>query len=81
MDDLVLETERGSTKSGVSPQVIVNLFQKWFGPEGSDHQGASSHSGHLTFITNAARKIRTVGGSLRDVQQLTVHSSLQTTQC
>eukprot|EP00919_Chromeraceae_sp_WS-2016_P030919 GHVR01073148.1.p1 GENE.GHVR01073148.1~~GHVR01073148.1.p1 ORF type:complete len:224 (-),score=31.94 GHVR01073148.1:60-731(-) len=80
MDGFIIRTERGSTISGVSPQVIVNLFQKWFGPEGMDFQGASSHSGRRTFITNAAKKISTVGGSLRDVQQLAGHSSLQTTQ-
>jgi len=80
MDGFIIRTERGSTISGVSAQVIVNLFQKWFGPEGLDYQGASSHSGRRTFITNAAKKISTVGGSLRDVQQLAGHSSLQTTQ-
>jgi len=39
-----------------------------------------SGCGRRTFITNAAKKISTVGGSLRDVQQLAGHSSLQTTQ-
>jgi integrase/recombinase XerD len=34
----------------------------------------------MLIITNAARKISTVGGSLRDVQALAGHSSLQTTQ-
>jgi integrase/recombinase XerD len=32
------------------------------------------------FITNAARKISTVGGSLRVVQMLAGHSSLSVTQ-
>jgi site-specific recombinase XerD len=33
-----------------------------------------------TFITRAARKVSEVGGSVRDVQQLAGHASLQTTQ-
>jgi len=35
---------------------------------------------YLAFITNAARRISTVGGSLRDVQLLAGHSALSTTQ-
>jgi len=40
----------------------------------------SSHSGRRTFITNAAPKISTVGGSLKDVQELAGHANLRTTQ-
>jgi integrase len=49
------------------------------GPNFRDHL-CSSHSGRRTFITNAAKKITTVGGSLRDVQALAGHSSLAVTQ-
>jgi integrase/recombinase XerD len=61
-----------------SPQAIVNLFQRWYRHLG--FLGCSSHSGRRTFITNAARKISTVGGSLRGVQMLAGHSNLRTTQ-
>jgi integrase/recombinase XerD len=71
----VISTERSDRTSA---QAIVNLFQRWYRDLGL--VGCSSHSGRRTFITNAARKISTVGGSLRDVQALAGHSSLQTTQ-
>jgi integrase/recombinase XerD len=56
----------------------VNLFSRWYRDLG--FSGCSSHSGRRTFITNAARKISTVGGSLRDIQLLAGHSNLSTTQ-
>jgi integrase/recombinase XerD len=71
----VICTERGLQTSA---QVIVNMFHRWYRHLG--FYGCSSHSGRRTFITNAARKISTVGGSLRDVQELAGHSSLRTTQ-
>ena len=71
----VISTERSLS---TSPQAIVNMFQRWYRHLG--FVGCSSHSGRRTFITNAARKISTVGGSLRDVQMLAGHSNLRTTQ-
>ncbi len=67
----VITTER-TTRT--SPQAIVNLFSRWYADLG--FSGCSSNSGRRTFITNAARKISTVGGSLRDIQALAGHSNL-----
>jgi integrase/recombinase XerD len=71
----VVRTERSEK---TSPQAIVNMFATWFEDMGLN--GCSSHSGRRTFITNAAKKISSVGGSLRDVQMLAGHSSLAVTQ-
>lgn len=71
----VITTERSDHASA---QAVVNLFSRWYRELGLI--GCSSHSGRRTFITNAARKISTVGGSLRDVQALAGHSSLAVTQ-
>jgi len=75
ISNFVIQTERsGST----SAQSIVNMFARWYSDLGFD--GCSSHSGRRTFITQTARKISLVGGSLRDIQFLAGHSNLQTTQ-
>ncbi len=71
----IITTERAVATSA---QAVVNMFADWYRSLG--FTGCSSHSGRRTFITNAARKISTVGGSLRDVQALAGHSSLTTTQ-
>jgi len=74
-DDHIITTERGGNTSA---QVIVNMFGVWYSKLG--FEGCSSHSGRRTFVTTTARKISTVGGSMRDVQLLARHSSMQTTQ-
>jgi len=71
----VVRTERSASTSA---QSIVNMFSGWYKDLGLI--GCSSHSGRRTFITETAKKISTVGGSLRDIQMMVGHSSLQTTQ-
>ena len=71
----VITTERSARTQA---QAIVNMFAAWYADVGL--VGCSSHSGRRTFITNAARNITSVGGSLRDVQALAGHSSLAVTQ-
>jgi integrase/recombinase XerD len=56
----VITTERSDRTSA---QAVVNMFGQWYADLGLI--GCSSHSGRRTFITNAAKKITTVGGSLR----------------
>ncbi|MEI8186007.1 MAG: site-specific integrase [Chlorobiaceae bacterium] len=65
-------------RESTTPQAIVNQFQALYKRFG--FVGCSSHSGRRTFITNAARKISTVGGNAKDIQVLAGLSSLQTTR-
>jgi len=60
------------------PHSIVRWFERRY--RELKLAGCSSHSGRRTFITRAARKIHLVGGSLRDVQQLAGHRSIEHTQ-
>lgn len=71
----VINTERGQATTA---QVIVNFFHDLYKNIGFN--GCSSHSGRRTFITNAAKHISLVGGTLNDVRMLAGHSSLATTQ-
>jgi integrase/recombinase XerD len=57
---------------------IVNWFVAIFIELGIE--GCSSHSGRRTFITAAAKNVYRAGGSLRDVQVLAGHQSIDTTQ-
>ena len=60
------------------PNSIVNWFVTLFADLGYD--GCSSHSGRRTFITQAARNAHRTGCSLRDVQLLAGHRSIEVTQ-
>jgi integrase/recombinase XerD len=71
----VVRSERGGP---MTPLSIVVWFARTYQIVGLN--GCSSHSGRRTFITRAARLVHKAGGSLRDVQLLAGHRSIQTTQ-
>jgi integrase len=71
----IIRSERGGPMTALS---IVVWFNRVFRTIGL--KGCSSHSGRRTFITRAARLVHNAGGSLRDVQLLAGHRSIQTTQ-
>jgi integrase len=71
----VVLSERGYA---MTPLSIVVWFARAYRAIGLE--GCSSHSGRRTFITRAARLAHKAGGSLRDVQLLAGHRSIQTTQ-
>jgi integrase len=71
----VVLSERGCA---MTPLSIVVWFNRAFKNIGL--KGCSSHSGRRTFVTRAARIVHKAGGSLRDVQLLAGHRSIQTTQ-
>ena len=73
--DHVIVLERGRS---MTPLSIVVWFNRAFKNIGL--KGCSSHSGRRTFVTRAARLVHKAGGSLRDVQLLAGHRSIQTTQ-
>lgn len=73
--DVVLPSQRGGA---MRPNSIVNWFVAACRQAGLE--GCSSHSGRRTFITNAARRAHRAGASLRDVQLLAGHRSIETTQ-
>jgi integrase/recombinase XerD len=71
----VVLSERGGA---MTPLSIVVWFARAYRAVGLE--GCSSHSGRRTFITRAARLVHKAGGSLRDVQLLAGHRSIQMTQ-
>src|SRR6476646_4415575 len=73
----VIRSERGGSR-GMRPGSVVNWFRGLYRKLGLN--ACSSHAGRRTFITNAARLVFKAGGSLRDVQQLAGHRSIEQTQ-
>lgn len=71
----VVRSQRGGHMTARS---VVNWFAMLYADLG--FEGCSSHSGRRTFITQSARLIGKVGGSLRDVQELAGHRALTTTE-
>ncbi len=71
----VVTSERGGP---MRPLSVVIWFANAYHAVGLE--GCSSHSGRRTFITRAARLVHKAGGSIRDVQLLAGHRSIQTTQ-
>ena len=69
---------RSERNTPMAPASIVNWFTTAY--RGIGLTGCSSHSGRRTFVTRAARLVYNAGGSLRDVQILAGHRSIQTTQ-
>lgn len=74
-DGPVIRSVRGRAMTAGS---LVNWFADLYREAGLG--GCSSHSGRRTFVTRAARMVHAAGGSLRDVQQLAGHRSIETTQ-
>lgn len=74
-DGPVIVSARGGPLNANS---VVNWFVQLYGAIGA--VGCSSHSGRRTFITHAARNAHRAGASLRDVQLLAGHRSIETTQ-
>jgi integrase/recombinase XerD len=71
----VIRSELGSA---MRPGSVVNWFATAYRDLG--FAGCSSHSGRRTFISSAAKLVSKAGGSLRDVQQLAGHRSIDMTQ-
>jgi integrase len=71
----VIRSKRGGH---MRPNSLVNWFAVLYAE--LKFSGCSSHSGRRTFITSAARNIHRSGCSLRDVQLLAGHASIETTE-
>src|ERR1700719_1641385 len=71
----VIRSERGEA---LRPSSVVNWFARLYRALGFER--CTSHSGRRPSTRNAARVVFKAGGSLRDVQQLAGHRSIEHTQ-
>jgi integrase/recombinase XerD len=71
----VVRSARGGPMRAAS---VVYWFARLYADLG--FEGCSSHSGRRSFITVAARNLHRAGCSLRDVQLLAGHASIETTE-
>lgn len=71
----IIASRRGGSMNANS---VVNWFAELY--RTINAEGCSSHSGRRTFITKAARNAHKAGASLRDVQLLAGHRSIEITQ-
>jgi integrase len=78
VEDPVGPVIRSARGAHLRPNSIVNWFAALFRDLG--FEGCSSHSGRRSFITIAARNVHRSGCSLRDVQLLAGHRSIETTE-
>ena len=74
-ENAVIRSQQGGA---MTAQTVTNWFFLLYQELG--FIGCSSHSGRRTAITTWARKIHSVGGSIRDVQRLARHRTLQMTE-
>ncbi len=73
-DPLIVSRQSGRLHEAAMINWFWTLYKKL------GFNGCSSHSGRRRFGTQVARKISQVGGSIRDVQILLGHTTLQETQ-
>lgn len=69
--------ENRTEDGGVAPNTLVKYFGRLYDKHG--FLGLTSHSGRRTFISYGIRQAPLLGGSIRDIQILAGHRSLDTT--